>query len=75
MVAGLTGHFRGLWALVHRTVHVVGVRASALVVGSVASTAALVGVGATAVAFVGVRPAAAAFERGDARPGCRARTD
>lgn len=65
-VAGLTGHFGGLGALVHRTVHGVGVRASALVVGGVGSAAALVGVGATAVALVGVRPAAVAVERGDA---------
>lgn len=74
-VTSLTGHFGGLGSLVHRTVHVFGVRTSALVVGGVGTSATFVGVGATAVALVGVRPAAVAIEGGDAGSGCRAGTD
>lgn len=54
MCVSLTGHFGGLGGLVHRTVHVVGVRAPALVFGGVSSGSTFVGVRAAAVALVGV---------------------
>lgn len=64
-VTSLTGHFGGLGSLVHRTVHVVSVRTSALVVGSVGSGPAL----------VSVRPAAVAFKGSHTGSGCCAGTD
>lgn len=64
-VTSLTGHFGGLGSLVHRTVHVVSVRTSALVVGGVGSGTAL----------VSVRPAAVAVKGSHTGSGCCAGTD